>query len=179
MTIQDISEGIKSGKDIKIKNYLKPKNSKRTTEEISDVVINCTLEPYNQLLRKAKLEADRYPKIELSKLQKKYKADLETSKKALTEVQVSLAKRVGSNSTASSDDKTIHHTPYFTEDPETGYLYFLAKKISEQVKKKGSYKKVNSKPKTLIKGEINNSLSNSLSRYKIHKSEIEERIELI
>lgn len=179
MTIQEISEGIKRGKDIRIKNYIKPKNSKRTTEEISDVVINCTLEPYDQLLRKAKLEADRYPKIQLSKLQKKYKADLETSKKALTEVQKSLAKRVGSNSTSSSNDKTIHHTPYFTEDPETGYLMFLGKKISEQIKKKGSYKKVNSRPKTLIKSEITNSLPNALKRYKIHKSEIEERIELI
>lgn len=179
MTIQEISEGIKKGKHVRIHDYVKPPSSKRTTEEISDVTINCSLEPYDQLLRKAKLEADQYPKIRLSELQRKYKSDLDTSKKALKEVQSSLAKRVNSNSSKSTNKDLIYHTSYFTEDPETGYLYFLGKKVSEQIKKSGSYKKVNSKPKTLIKREITSSLSDSLSRYKIHKSEIENRIELI
>lgn len=172
--IQELVEGVKTGRKLQIRGYVKSKSGSRLTEEISDVIIDCNLPDYPTLLRKAKTTLQSFPQNALREISSRHKATPTQGEEALNEVTDSIIKRLNRTSSDIEPDGMIHHTDWIHEDPKSGYIYFKGKTITEMVQKEGSYKKVNSKPKTRVKREIEGRLPTQMKTWKVHKDNLDK-----
>jgi len=176
MTLEELQEGLKQGKKVRIRGYVKPKNRYRLSDELVDVTIDTQIPAYEILKRQSLTEVKSIPLNKVVEISKKHEGTREDAEKALEEVKKSLEKT--SSGGRFDDPKYKNLAPYVNLNTETGDIYFTGKKVNEIKLSTSSYKEKNSRPKTLIKNEIKRDLPNTVKTWKVNKDNI-DKIEFV
>lgn len=180
MNIEDIKNGIENGKTIHITNYVKEADGKsRLTRGVSDVSIKVDTRPYSEILKESIQLVSRVPLSEQKRLEMKHQTDRETVKKAMEEVSDSLRKSLSvqlNESPSAPKTRKTNPNKFITKglevSPDGLYVYLSGEVVEETVKIKPTYKPVKSKPKTLVKKDINAKLPINIKKFKVPIGEI-------
>ena len=176
MNLEELKQGLKSGRKIRIRGYVKPQNRYRLSDEVVDVEIDTQLPTYDILKRQSLNELKRKPLSEVIRIGKSKGASKEDSEKAYRELTESLSG--GSSSSRFSGSEYESVAPYVNMNTDTGDIYFMGKKLKENVISSSTYKEKNSRPKTLVKNELRKNLPNNVSVWKVNVDDL-DKVEFI
>lgn len=179
MNIEQLKEKLSNQTEdtkLKITGYIKPAGGNRLTQGSSTVTFAVNYD-YGDLLKESEEQLKSVSQDTLRQLAKSHDTDLDTAQKALDELKESIRKSItsyqsGEGSRKSKKESIISLGRNVDYDQETGDIYFVAQKLDEKILVKENYKKVNSRPKTLVKNALSENLPKNLKTYKINKTDL-------
>jgi hypothetical protein len=159
--------------NLQILNYIKETTTQRLTQGKSNIIIQTNLPPYVDMLRESKRILQTYSTSKKNKLAEKYNMSNEDVDNIIDEMVSSINNSIQKEMTSKPQDPDMeYYGSGISQNKKTKDIYITGKKVEERELVKPKYKQVNSKPKTLVKQEINEDLVHNVQRWKLKLTEL-------